>query len=243
LELYFLLPWGLWGRAYRIISGRNSTKGSFRKCNVGEKTYIDPSVRILGWGNVRIGSNTTISEDVWFNVNHREKGNPRIEIGDNCHIGKRNFFSSGPSIKLGDYCFTGIDCHFLGCGHIIDDPFIPYLASGLTKGDIIKIGANCWLTTSVTVLEGVSIGHGSVIGARSVVTGNIPPFSIAIGNPCKIIKRFNFKKREWTDLKNWTEEMESLVPAEIDYIKKLKVNYPEMSLSLISCSKKFGWLR
>jgi acetyltransferase-like isoleucine patch superfamily enzyme len=247
MSLMIKLPWRLWSAVYRLTLRLGShikflDKHKFRKSRVGKATYIDPSVCILGWKNVVIGNNTLLSEDVWLNVNHRDEGTNRIIIGNNCHIGKRNFFSSGPLIALKDYCFTGIDCHFLGSGHVIDSPFVPYIASGLTAGDVIELGVNCWLTTSVTVLEGVRIGYGSVIGARSVVSNNIPAFSIAIGNPCKVIKRFDFRNNTWIDSQKWSDELNKFIPTEEEYLSMLIERHSAIPLSLLSSSKRFGWL-
>ena len=113
------LPWRLLGPLVRISTLSVFQTRQFRKLRVGKNSYVDPSVQIIGWRNVLIGSNTAISEESWINVNYREKEKDRVIIGNNCHIGRRNFFSSGPLIKIGDYGFTGIDCRFLGCGHIL----------------------------------------------------------------------------------------------------------------------------
>lgn len=242
LKYYYQLPWRLWGPVYILGSRKYLDKYKFRKSRVGKASYIDPSVRIIGWKNVVIGDNTTLSEDVWLNVNHREVGINRIVIGNNCHIGKSNFLSSGPLIALKDYCFTGIDCHFLGCGHNINSPFVPYIQSGLTVGDVIEVGVNCWLTSSVTVLQGVRIGCGSVIGARSVVLNNIPPFSIAVGNPCRVVKRFDFEKNVWVNTTAWNNELEELIPPESEYLDILKRKYKSIDVSLRASSKRFGWL-
>lgn len=242
LKIYYLLPWKLWGIFHRLWFGKLWSKLRFRNSNVGKGCYIDPSVTILGWQNVEIGNNTILSEDVWLNVNHRDNEITRIQIGSNCHIGKRNFFSSGPSIIIKDYCFTGIDCHFLGCGHNIESPLVPYITSGLTQGDFIDIGVNCWLTTSVTVMQGVKIGYGSVIGSRSVVLDSIPPFSLAVGNPCRVIKRYDFKNSKWINVQDWSEELESYLPSESDYLQLLNEKYSNISLALISSSRNFGWI-
>ncbi|MCF0116479.1 MAG: CatB-related O-acetyltransferase, partial [Bacilli bacterium] len=59
------------------------------------------------------------------------------------------------------------------------------------KGDTV-IGNDVWIGQNVTILPGVHIGDGAIIGANSVVGSNIPPYSIAVGNPCRVIKkRFN----------------------------------------------------
>lgn len=238
----FFLPWELWGPAYVFMFSQISDRCQFRKFQVGKGSYVDPSVRIIGWRNVVIGKNTVLSEDVWLNVNFRDQGTKRIIIENNCHIGKRNFFSAGPLISFKDYCFTGIDCHFLGCGHITDSPMVPYIASGLTLGDTIEIGVNCWLTTSVTVMQGVRIGCGSVIGARSVVLNNIPPFSIAVGNPCRVIKRFDFRNNKWIHVSAWTDELEKLVPTESKYLELLKGKWAQVPLAVVASSRRFGWL-
>ncbi|MDD6331594.1 MAG: sugar O-acetyltransferase [Clostridium sp.] len=56
-------------------------------------------------------------------------------------------------------------------------------------GRPITIESNCWIASNVVVVGGVTIGEGSVIGAGSVVTKDIPPHSLAVGNPCKVIRR------------------------------------------------------
>ena len=57
----------------------------------------------------------------------------------------------------------------------------------------IKIGKNCWLAVNVTVIGGVTIGEGCVIGAGSVVTRDIPPNSLAVGNPCRVLRQITDK--------------------------------------------------
>jgi len=61
----------------------------------------------------------------------------------------------------------------------------------------IVIEDNVWLGEFVTVLKGVTIGKGSIIGSMSVVSKDIPPYSIAVGSPAKVIKRYNFNSKKW----------------------------------------------
>ena len=65
----------------------------------------------------------------------------------------------------------------------------------------ITIEDNCWICSNVTIIGGVTIGEGSVIGAGSVVTKNIPPHSLAVGNPCRVLRKITEKD----DLKNHPE--------------------------------------
>lgn len=231
-----------WLKIFQGLITKHYNIKLFSKLNLGKNSYIDPTVQIFGWRAVLVGSNSALSEDVWINANKLEDNIIRVLIGNNCHIGRRNYFSTATKITISDYSFSGLDCHFLSCGHVFDTPMIPYLSSGITEGKPIFIGVNCWLTTSVTVLEGVSIGHGSVIGARSVVTRDIPPFSIAAGNPCKVIKRYNFKKNEWVDIADWVEEFNQFIPCEFEYLESLKYGRDPIDPALHASSKAFGWI-
>ncbi|OIQ99758.1 putative acetyltransferase [mine drainage metagenome] len=241
-RIFYSLPWSLSGLVYKLATGSMGFARQFRNSRVGKNSYIDPSVQVIGWKNVSIGHNTTLSEDSWLNVNFRDDTTKRIVIGNNCHIGRRNFFSSGSLIEIKDYGFTGLDCHFLGCGHNIESPLTPYIASGLDNGGVIELGVNCWLATSVTVLQNVKIGCGSVIGARSLVTRDLPPFSVAIGNPCIVIKRFDFKNSRWVKLADWVDDLEKYQPSEDEYLQSLKDKYSDIQPSLLSGSRSFGWL-
>ena len=55
----------------------------------------------------------------------------------------------------------------------------------------------CWVAANAVITSGVTIGKHSVIAAGAVVTKNIPPYSVAVGNPAKVIKKYDFEKQEW----------------------------------------------
>lgn len=205
------------------------------KSNIGINTYIDKSVHLVGLKNIKIGSNNIISDDTWFNVNDRTEGKIGIEIGNNCYIGKRNFFSSAAKITLKDYFMSGINCSLLGSDHVIDEPLKPYIHTGTTNDTNIYIGTNVRFGANVTVVGDVTIGHGSIIGANSLVLKDIPPFSIAVGNPAKVIKRYDFTN------KKWTKEFENLTNfiTEDEYEKELK-KYAGRALPLLASGKNFG---
>jgi hypothetical protein len=137
---------------------------------------------------------------------------------------------------------TSVDCHFLGAGHIIEDPMIPYLGSGPSEGEKILLGPNVWLGASVTILAGVEIGRGSIIGAGSIVTHSLPPFCIALGNPCEVIKRYDFIQCTWIAIEEWHETLEQALPDEAEYLAVLRDKYPRIGRSLIASGSRFGWL-
>jgi acetyltransferase-like isoleucine patch superfamily enzyme len=197
-------------------------------------------VQLIGAANIAIGDNSCISERTLINVNQRRPGELEVIVGENCFIGRDNFFSSGNAIYVGHYTLTTTGCKFICSSHVIDDPRIPYISSGTTLSDSIRIGANCFFGAGSMVIGNVSIGHGSVIGAGAQVTKNVPPFSIVIGSPAKIIKRYSFSEKTWIDIDLVGDEDQLAYPDESDYLLLLRAHSPSLSMPLISASAHFG---
>lgn len=221
------------------MRGRISTYQA-KKRNVGSNTFLDPTVQIIGWNNIRIGSHTILSEDVWLNVNHRETIQESILIGNHCFIGRRNFMTSGNYIRIGDYCLTGVDCHFLGADHVYESPYVPYVATGVTREGSIEIGANCWFGTRVTVLKNSKIGYGCIIGANTTIRGVIPPFSMVVGNPHKIIRRFDIKSLGWVKVETYDANNDHHLIPEDEYVSRLQNDYDTLAGPLHAASKLMG---
>lgn len=189
--------------------------------SIGRKSFVHHSVQILGREFVSIGENTVIGQDCWLNVNHRHKSVVAIEIGSNCFVGRRNFFSSGLRIRLGDYVLTANDCHFLGSSHIVSDPLRPVISTGTTGEDEIIVGPNCFFGAGVRVVGRVKIGYGSTLGAGSLVNKDIPPFSMAYGSPAVVHKRYSFDRGCWVSSDDFCVKDESSIPSESNYLDVL----------------------
>lgn len=226
----------------RWMNRRRATRDAsrWRKVNLGAHARLDPTVQVLGWRQTRIGERTVIGEATWLNVNDRESTEIGILIGKNCFIGRRNFFNSGKRIRLGDYCLTGIDCHFHGSDHQHQTPFAPYITTGNTLDGIIDVGANCWFGASVSVMKNVRIGFGSIIGAGAMVTRDLPPYSLAVGNPARILKRFDADRNEWVALEEWTPAAEAQIPSEADYLAHLVQHHPAVKIPAITSGHIHG---
>ena len=227
-------------RSIQVFQARQRTRLLFLQKDVGEDTFIDRTVHVLGWKHVSIGSSTAISEGTWINVNHRISGHKHIVIGNNCYIGKRNFFSSGWQIFVGDYCMTGLDCKFMGSDHIFNDPLKPYITSGVTNEKTIRIGTNVWIGASVTIVGQVEVGYGSVIGAAALVNKSVPPFSLVIGNPCKVHKRYDFVVNDWVAATSYDPAHDRAMPDEKTYAELLKAAFPRIPMPLQASSRSLG---
>jgi maltose O-acetyltransferase len=127
------------------------------------------------------------------------------KVGDNCTVEQPLFCTYGYNTTVGDNFFLNVNCKLMDSGKITigNNVFIapnvciiteehamdvPQRLAGLEYTYPVNIGDNVWICAGVIVLPGITIGANSVIGAGSVVTKNIPPNSLAVGNPCKVIR-------------------------------------------------------
>lgn len=221
----------------RLIS---KIKLLFYTKEIGLNCFIDKTVYTLGWNNISIGNNCIIGEYSWLNLNYRSGSFKHIKISNNCYLGKRTTISSGKEIIIKDFCLLGDDCKLLGSQHIYDDPMEHYASSGVTNTSVIILGTNVWLGTMVCIIGNVKIGHGSIIGANSVVTKNIPPFSIAVGNPAKIIKRFDFQNKYWANIDKYDSSLDKYMPSELEYLVHLQSKKLNVDTYKLAASHSFG---
>lgn len=108
-----------------------------------------------------------------------------IEIGENFYVNHNCVMLDCAKITFGDNVFIAPNCGFYTAGHPLD---FETRNSGLEFAKPIKVGNNVWIGGGVTVLPNVTIGDNVVIGAGSVVTKSIPANTVAVGNPCRVIK-------------------------------------------------------
>lgn len=147
---------------------------------------IDPGVSIRCFGDdSQIVLNPNVHLDSGVNIRTHKSG--QIKIGPNSYIGPYTCLS-GDFISLGKDCMVASHCGIYANNHNFANTRMPMRVQGNSYQGIV-IEDDCWLGTGTRVLDGVTIGKGSVVGAGSVVTKDIPPFSIAVGSPAKVIKQ------------------------------------------------------
>jgi acetyltransferase-like isoleucine patch superfamily enzyme len=173
---------------------------------VGKSVCIQPNVRFIGTATIEIGNdvriysgsyisnqgnkiclenNVSIDHGVDIRAYDREGGH--ITIGEHTYIGPYVCMAGPGFIKIGKDCMIASHSSLYANNHIFADPERPFREQGVSSKGIV-IGDDCWLGTGVKVLDKVTIGKGCIIGAGSVVTKDIPPYSVAVGVPARVIK-------------------------------------------------------
>ena len=128
----------------------------------------------------KCGKNINVERGAWVGYN--------IEIGDNSGIGINAQLNASGGVTIGKNVMMGPDVVILTQDHKHDDVTKSMMEQGFEKASVI-IEDDVWIGIRVIILAGVRIGRSSIIGAGAVVTKDIPPFSIAGGNPARAIKQ------------------------------------------------------
>ncbi|MCA9211740.1 MAG: acyltransferase [Planctomycetales bacterium] len=114
-----------------------------------------------------------------------------LSIGDRAGIGTNSLFHAiGDSrVAIGNDVAIGSYCYLIGGGEYVTDSIdLPVMHQGQVSRGGITIEDNVWIGARVTVLDGVTIGRNSIVGAGSVVNSDIAPFSVAVGSPARVIR-------------------------------------------------------
>lgn len=152
---------------------------------LGKGVHIASGAELIAYNNEKIviGSNTVVLRNSWL---HPCGG--QICIGKNVGINPYCQIYGMGGVTIGDNVMMATLCVILSGNHNFERTDIPMTLQGIACKEI-KIGNDVWLGARVTVLAGVEIGEGAIIGAGAVVSKSIPPYSIAVGVPARVIKR------------------------------------------------------
>jgi acetyltransferase-like isoleucine patch superfamily enzyme len=151
-----------------------------------------PAVALYGEAYIRIGERVVIGPYCTLSAGvmpgHVPDCNPVVTIGDDVLIGRGSGVVGHRSITIGDGVFTGHNVYITDANHGYEDVTLT-IGEQFAAPRPVVIGAGSWIGHGAIVLPGATIGEHVVIGAGSVVTGEIPSHSVAVGNPARVIRR------------------------------------------------------
>lgn len=177
---------------------------------LGNRPYISPRAQV-SCPNLQLGPQCFIDDFVTIYAHPQAQGWVQleenvhlyrwstIELGEgnaSLHVGANTYLQAGctlnpfvSSIRIGRNCMIATRCTFMPYQHGHADPNRPMREQDLTsRGDIV-IEDDVWLGAQVVVMDGVTIGKGAIIGAGAVVTKDVPPNSLAVGVPARVIRQ------------------------------------------------------
>ena len=170
---------------------------------LGKRVTFEKNVEIVNPSSIYIGDYSSIDADSLLSVIKEhfiykyDRQDPVIRIEESVGISKGTTIFAVNSICIKKNSMIGPYSFISDYDHSFQDVDKPISQQRLTNIGPIVIEEGAWLGAHVTVCSGVKIGKNSIIGAGSVVTKDIPSYSVAVGVPARVIKRFNFKTKNW----------------------------------------------
>lgn len=168
------------------VFGRNLTLRCPRQIHIGERVMVDDYAVLDAKGAtsaIKLGNQILIGRNSILTCSDSE-----IEMGDFIHIGSFCTINSRSLIKIGSHVQIGTGAQLMAGSHSFDDPDKPtILQTRVSKGIVIE--DSVWIGNASIILDGITVGHNSIIGSGSVVSKDVPPYSVVLGNPARVIQK------------------------------------------------------
>jgi acetyltransferase-like isoleucine patch superfamily enzyme len=195
----------------RLASGAlRRVRDSAVAAKLGAKGFrCGGSPRLLGLAHMRVGHSFSAGDNLWLEAVVEYTGeqfSPQLIIGDqvsasdSVHIACTHSVSIGAGTLLGSRVIVSDHTHGIYRGAEQSAPDTMPAVRPLSRTGSVVIGANVWIGDGVAVISGARIGDGCIIGANSVVTGEIPARCIAVGAPARPVRRWDGERGEWVAL-------------------------------------------
>jgi len=183
--------WEWFARTAAIRSGSAHAR---RFKRFGENSAICfPVAALFGEEYIEVGDGTIVGPHCTLSAGimpgHTLGNIPRLSIGARCLLGKSSGIVTHESIEIGDDVFTGHHVYITDASHGYEDVTLP-IGRQFGESKPVRVGDGSWLGHGVVVLPGADIGRHVAVGAGSVVTGALPDFSVAVGSPARVVRRY-----------------------------------------------------
>lgn len=163
-----------------LIKDRYKAKDICFEYNMLKPSNTEGKDKLIKKLFAKTGNQITVEQNFWCDYGYN------IFVGENFYMNHNCVILDCAKVEFGDNVFIAPNCGFYTAGHPLD---YETRNKGLEYAKPIKIGNNVWIGGNVIVLPGITIGNNVVIGAGSLVNKDIPSNSVAVGNPCRVIKK------------------------------------------------------
>jgi acetyltransferase-like isoleucine patch superfamily enzyme len=168
----------------------------------GNNSVIVPPAVIVNHHRISIGDDVMINDRVWMSVVEHYRGQdfePSLTIGDRTKLGRDNYIACVGRVEIGNDVLGGVRVLIADTYHEYQDPDTAIAYQPMAEPQPVRIGDGVLLNVNVAILPGVTVGERSYIGAGAVVTRDVPPNSVVVGNPARVIRRYDHERSEWVD--------------------------------------------
>ncbi len=166
----------------------------------GEGSIICPPAVIRSHHRISLGDNVFIHDRVWLSVVEEHLGQrfePELTIGDRTNLGRDNYIACVGKVEIGNDVLGGVRVLIADTYHEYSDPHTAIAYQPMADPEPVKICDGVLLNVNVAILPGVTVGERSYIGAGAVVTKDVPPNSVVVGNPARVIRRYDHDREQW----------------------------------------------
>lgn len=169
----------------------------------GPGAGFQPPVVIIGRERISIGSDTFFHSGAWLSVVEEHNGrryDPRLTIGDRCLFARDVWISCVGEITLGDEVLVGDRVLITDTHHEYEDPDTSIMRQPMAPPRPVRIGDGTILNSGCVITAGVTVGERAFVAANAVVTVDVPPNTVVVGNPARAIRSYDREQGRWVDL-------------------------------------------
>jgi acetyltransferase-like isoleucine patch superfamily enzyme len=166
----------------------------------GTGSVIAPPAIVRCPHRIEVGSDVLVMPGSWLSAVEEHRGRtyePRLVIHDRVHLGRDAVVACAGLVEIGQDVLTA-DRVFIGDSyHDYRDPDTPVALQTMTDPRPVRIRRGAYLGVGAIVLPGVTVGENGYVGAGAVVTADVPDRSVVVGNPARVVKRWDSAAAEW----------------------------------------------
>ncbi len=165
----------------------------------GSKVHWDAGVIFESPYNISVGDSCRIKRGVELYADPwgADKDRITLKIGHGVSINSGTFINAHNYVEIGDGTLIGKNVIIADTKHNFSDPELTVKDNPVTLEDPVIIGKGCGIAFNVFIFPGVTMGDHSIASANSVVTRDVPPYTIVGGNPARMVRQYDFERKQW----------------------------------------------